>query len=60
MKDRNVPNGKEKALEMLAEVFDWLDNSLAEIERLYEKFQNVVINIIDALAQQMKEFRRRA
>ena len=58
-----VKTGEENALEMLVAVFNWLGSlerqSTTDIECLYEKSQNIVINITDALAQQMKKLQRK-
>ena len=58
-----VRTGEENALETLVEVFNWLGSlerqPTTEVECFYEKSQNIVINITDALAQQMKKLLRK-
>ena len=58
-----VKTSKENALETLVELFNWLggleQQPTTEVECLYEKSQNIVINITDALAQQMKKLLRK-
>jgi len=53
-----VKTSEENALEMVVEAFNWLGRlerqPTTEIERLYEKSQNIVINTTGALAPQMK------
>jgi hypothetical protein len=57
-----VKADEQKALEMLANLFDWLDGldrpTTMEAVSLHERSQNNVIKIIDALAHQMTELLR--
>ena len=60
---RNIVKADEtEALEMLADLFNWLDGldrpTTTGLVRLYEESQNTVIRVTDPLALQMKQLLR--
>jgi len=60
---REVEAAEQGALEMLVNLFDWLDGleqqPTSEVVPHYEKFRNMVANLISPIAKQLQEFRRK-